>query len=37
MGLLKQVIGSAVATRAFGARSSVPLLVAAFWLGVPHR
>jgi hypothetical protein len=28
MGLLKQVIGSAVATRAFGARSSAPLLIA---------
>jgi hypothetical protein len=28
MGLLKQVIGSAIAARAFGARSSAPLLIA---------
>ena len=28
MGLLKQVIGSAVATRALGARSPVPVLLA---------
>jgi len=28
MGLPKQVIGSAIATRAFGARASAPLLIA---------
>ena len=28
MGLLKQVIGSAIAAHAFGARSSAPLLIA---------
>ena len=28
MGLLKQVIGSAIAKHAFGARSAIPLLIA---------
>jgi hypothetical protein len=28
MGLLKQVVGLAIAARAFGARSSAPLLIA---------
>ena len=36
MGLLKLVIGSAIATRAFGARYSAPLLIASV-LARPRR